>query len=208
MKVNVESNIKEITKWTTNAQKKQIPFATAQAINATLGINSFSAKNKGKGLDGEMKKQMIKKLDRPMSKTTNAFYRIQAKKNNLTGTLGFFDWASKFMGFLIEGGVRSTGKNIPVPFIQNARLNKHGNIIGKKSGLIKKKSQFIGNVGGKDGVFERRKGETPTMIIGFKRSVNYKAIFPFYKIATNYCSAVFDRNFTKAFNKALKSAKK
>ena len=36
MQVSVKSNIKEITKWTTNAQKKQIPFATSVAINNTL----------------------------------------------------------------------------------------------------------------------------------------------------------------------------
>ena len=36
MQINVNSNIKEITKFTTTVQKKQIPFATQNAINTTL----------------------------------------------------------------------------------------------------------------------------------------------------------------------------
>ena len=62
---NIKNNIKEVTKWTTNAQKKQIPFATAMAINKTLGIGKG---NRMKGLDRTMQKQMNQKLDRPMAK--------------------------------------------------------------------------------------------------------------------------------------------
>ena len=35
MKLSVKDNIKDVTKWTTNVQKKQVPFATAMAINKT-----------------------------------------------------------------------------------------------------------------------------------------------------------------------------
>ena len=35
MQINVKSNIKEITKFTTTVQKKQIPFATSRALNDT-----------------------------------------------------------------------------------------------------------------------------------------------------------------------------
>ena len=38
MKISVKDNLKEVNKWTTNVQKKQVPFATAMAINKTLGI--------------------------------------------------------------------------------------------------------------------------------------------------------------------------
>ena len=73
MKVSVKDNLKEVNKWTTNVQKKQVPFATAMAINKTLGIGKGK---RMKGLDRAMQKQMIKKLDRPMKRTTTAFYRI------------------------------------------------------------------------------------------------------------------------------------
>jgi|TARA_R100000005_G_C4973743_1_gene185814 hypothetical protein len=195
MQVSVKSNIKEITKWTTNAQKKQIPFATSVAINNTL----FDLKK-------EMAKQMDKKLDRPTPFTKRGFFINKAKKNLLVGVLLMKDIVANYMHYQIEGGTRQTGKRIPVPYQPNARLNKFGNIIGKKTGLIKKSTQFMGTVGGTEGVYERTK-DGLKLIIGFERSVNYTPRFPFYIIASKFSNSVFDKNFTKAFNRALKSAK-
>ena len=112
------------------------------------------------------------------------------------------DIVANYMHYQIEGGTRQTGKRIPVPYQPNARLNKFGNIIGKKTGLIKKSTQFMGTVGGTEGVFERTK-DGLKLIIGFERSVNYTPRFPFYIIASKFSNSVFDKNFTKAFNRAL-----
>ena len=204
MDIKVTTNIKEVLKKLNHVERQQIPFAASLAINQTLGMG----KSRGKGLDGVLGREMNKRLDRPMKPTTKAFYRKSANKQKLSGTLGFFDWASAFMKFLVFGGTRATGKNIPIPFKQNARLNQYGNITGKKSGLIKKKSQFFGNIGGVDGVYERQKKEQkPRLIIGFKKSVNYKPIFPFYEIAGRYIGFTFPRKFNEALKKALRSAR-
>lgn len=196
MQVNVKTNIKEISKNLTRDQKKQVPFASAMAINNTL----FQLRK-------EMGKQTRKKLDRPTKFTQNGFVVQKAKKQNLKGMLFLKDAVEKYLKFQIDGGVRSTGKYIPVPFKQNARLNKFGNIIGKRSGLIKKKSQFIGTVNGLLGVWERQKGNKLKLIIGFERTVEYKPKLPFYTIAQKFSAAVFDRNFTKAITRAIKSAR-
>ena len=195
MQINVKSNIKEITKFTTTVQKKQIPFATSVAINNTL----FDLKK-------EMAKQMDKKLDRPTPFTKRGFFINKAKKNLLVGVLLMKDIVANYMQYQIEGGTRTTGKQIPVPYKPNARLNKFGNIIGKRTGLIKKNTQFIGNVSGTEGVYERTK-DGLKLIIGFERSVNYKPRFPFYVIAEKFSNAVFDKKFTKAFDRALRSAR-
>ena len=195
MQINVKSNIKEITKFTTNVQKKQIPFATSVAINNTL----FDLKK-------EMAKQMDKKLDRPTPFTKRGFFINKAKKNLLVGVLLMKDIVANYMQYQIEGGTRTTGKRIPVPYKPNARLNKFGNIIGKKTGLIKKNTQFIGNLGGTEGVYERTK-QGVKLIIGFERSVNYRPRFPFYTIAEKFSNAVFDKKFAKAFDRALRSAR-
>ena len=195
MQVSVKSNIKEITKWTTNAQKKQIPFATSVAINNTL----FDLKK-------EMAKQMDKKLDRPTPFTKRGFFINKAKKNLLVGVLLMKDIVANYMHYQIEGGTRTTGKRIPVPYKPNARLNKFGNIIGKKTGLIKKNTQFIADLGGTEGVYERTK-QGVKLIIGFERSVNYRPRFPFYIIAEKFSNAVFDKKFAKAFERALRSAR-
>ena len=197
MQINVKSNIKEITKFTTTVQKKQIPFATSVAINDTL----FDLKK-------EMAKQMDKKLDRPTPFTKRGFFINKAKKNLLVGVLLMKDVVANYLQYQIDGGIRTDSKYLPIPFVPNARLNKFGNIIGKKTGLIKKNTQFIGTVKGTTGVWERtNKGQRVKLIIGFERSANYRPRFPFYLIAEKFSNAVFDKKFVKAFSRALRSAR-
>lgn len=203
MQVNVKTNIKEITKWTTSVQKKQIPFATAMAINATLGIGKG---NTGKKLDKVLGQQMEQKLDNPTPRTKKAFYRLRATKTNLTGVLGFVDWAAKYMQYQIEGGTRASGKKFGIP-TKNAKLNKYGNIPNRKDGLVKKKNQKIMTINGMTGVWETHKDRTVKLIIAFKNSATYKPKFPFYKIAAGYVNKNFTKNFIKEMNKALKTAK-
>jgi hypothetical protein len=197
MRVSVKSNVKEITKWTTNAQKKQIPFATQNAINTTL----FQLRK-------EMGKQLDKKLDRPTPFTKRGFFVNKAKKSLLVGILIMKDVVANYMQYQVDGGIRADSKFIPIPFVPNARLNKFGNIIGKRTGLIKKQTQFMGTVKGTTGVWERtNKNQKVKLIIGFEKSATYKPRFPFYIIAQKFSANVFDKNFTKSFNRALKSAK-
>jgi len=203
MQISVKDNIKEITKWTTSVQKKQIPFATAMAINATLGIGKGNTGNK---LDKVLGQQMEQKLNNPTPATKKAFYRLRATKTKLRGVLGFRDWAAKYMQYQIEGGTRSSGKKFAIP-TSNAKLNKYGNIPNKRAGVVKKKNQKIMTVKGMTGVYETHKDRTLKLIIAFKNSATYRAKFPFYKIAEGYSNSNFTKNFMKEMNKALKTAK-
>ena len=100
MQVSVKSNIKEITKWTTNAQKKQIPFATQNAINTTL----FQLRK-------EMGKQLDKKLDRPTPFTKRVFFVNKAKKTLLVGFLIMKDVVADYMQYQVDGGIRTDSKD-------------------------------------------------------------------------------------------------
>ena len=141
-----------------------------------------------------------------MKRTTTAFYFYRSSKRNLSATLGFYDWASKFMQYLVHGGMRTSDKKIPVPY-KHANLNSYGNIRGKRSGLVKKKTQFFGQIGRASGVFEKVKDASPKLIIGFSNSVNYKKIFPFYDIAGRYIGFTFPKKFNESLKKALRSAR-
>jgi len=197
MRVSVKSNIDEVTKWTTNVQRKQIPFATSSAINKTL----FQLRK-------EMMKQTVKKLDRPTPFTQKGFLVQTAKKTKLKGMLYIKQQVEEYLQYQIDGGIRSTGKNIPIPYKPNARLNKYGNIIGKRTGLIKKNTQFFGTVKGIDGVWERQKKDNRLkLIIGFTKTAAYEPKFPFYVIADKFVAANFDKNFAEKFAQALRSAK-
>ena len=196
MRISVKDNIKEVTKGLSKTHKEQIPFATASAINKTL----FDLRK-------EMGKQTTKHLDRPTPFTQRGFVVGTAKKTTLKGMLFLKDVVEKYLKFQIEGGTRSTGKNIPIPYKPNARLNKFGNIIGKRSGLVKKSNQYIGEVNGINGVWEKQKNGKNKLIIAFERSVNYRKRFPFYTIAEMFSKNVFDKNFTKAFLRAVRSSR-
>ena len=196
MRINIKNNIKEVTRGLSKTHKEQIPFATSNAINMTL----FQLRK-------EMGKQTTKHLDRPTPFTQKGFVVDKAKKTTLKGILFIKDIVASYLKFQIDGGTRSTGKNIPIPYTPNARLNKFGNIVGKRSGLIKKSNQYIGEVKGINGVWERQKNKEQKLIIGFKRSVEYRPRFPFYTIAASFTKNMFDRNFTKAFVRAVRSSR-
>tara|TARA_R100000781_G_scaffold53067_1_gene34688 strand:- start:87 stop:692 length:606 start_codon:yes stop_codon:yes gene_type:complete len=201
MQIKIKDNIKQFTKGLSSFEKKQIPFAVASGINTTLF-----------GLRKEMGKQTVKKLDRPTPATQKGFTIKKANKRNLSGVLAIKDFVADYLKYQIDGGTRQTGKKIPVPYTENARLNKFGNIPNKRKGLIKRPAkQFITKIGGVSGVFEKsgRGGKQLKLIIAFEDSVTYdKKPFPFYKIGKGYINSVYSRNLAKAFKRAMRTAKK
>lgn len=195
MRVNVKSNIKEVTKGITKTQKKQIPFATANAINKTL----FQLRK-------EMAKQTVKKLDRPTPFTQKGFLVDQAKKNKLTGVLFIKEAVEKYLKFQIDGGVRSGNPFVSIP-TRNKKLNKYGNIAGKRSGLVKGNKQFIAEIKGINGVWERQADNQVKLMIAFNNSVSYEPKFPFYKIASGFVASKFRKNLIEKLTAALKTAR-
>ena len=195
MRIDIKSNIKEVTKGMSSMQKKQIPFATANAINTTL----FELKK-------EMAKQTVKKLDNPTPFTQRGFLVDKAKKTKLFGLLFAKEEVAKYLHYQIEGGTRSSGKKFAIP-TSNAKLNRYGNIPNKKGGVIKGKKQKILKIKGMTGVYETHKDRTLKLIVAFKNSATYKAKFPFYIIAKKFTEAKFDKNFAKALTRALKTAR-
>lgn len=198
MQIKIKDNIKEFNKGLNKFQKKQMPFATAQAINNTLF-----------GLKKEMVKQTVKKLDRPVPFTQRGFLINKAKKTNQVGILYVKPEVAEYLKYQIDGGVRSQATKIPVPILKNKRLNKYGNIAGKRSGLVKGSKEFIGTIKGITGVWkQQRKGQAPILLIKFHDSVRYdKKPFDFYKIGNNYARNTFDKQLDKALRKALKTAR-
>ena len=201
IKLTVNDNIKQFSKKLTKFEKTQMPFAIANGINSTLF-----------GLKKEMSKQAEKKLDRPTPATKKGFFVKKANKKKQFGFLAIKDFVAEYLKYQISGGTRSGSKKIPVPYTKNIRLNKYGNIIGKRRGLIKNPSkQFVAKIGGVSGVFQRhgKGGKQSKLIIGFKDSVTYnKKPFKFYTIGKSYINNTYNRNLDKAFRKAMATARR
>lgn len=206
MEIDVRTNVKEMTKKLDAIQKKQVPFATSLALNMT-------GDDVAQSLTGAMKQY----LDRPTPFTLNAFMTksgrfkgVKARKNSLTAILIPGAAQAEYLHYQVFGGTRNPkGKKIAIP-TSNARLNKYGNIPNRKSGLIKKPSkQFIATIKGVTGVWEKygRGGKQIKLVHGFEDNVTYQPRFPMFRIAQKTVNRRFNRNFTKALNRALATAK-
>jgi len=197
MQIKIKSNIDNVINSLNRIHKKQIPFAASQAINDVL-IDSQKA----------LKVQSVKKLDRPTKQTVSSFRIKRSSRRKLIGEVFILPWAYEYLKFQINGGIRKTsgeGTGVPV----NARLNKFGNIPGRRKGLIKKKKQFISTINGVAGVWERvgRGGKTLKLITAFKKTVQYKKRFPFYKIIQGVVKGRFNKHMSKRLKFALATAR-
>ncbi len=205
---NIKGDLKPITKGLKKLQKKQIPFASAMAINSTL----FDIRK------AEMV-QAQKKLDRPTPFTVKGFRVRKAKKTMLHGEVYISPQVWSYLKYQVDGGTR-IGKT-GVPYIKNAKLNKYGNIPNRRAGLIKNKNQIISTINGTTGVWERghisKKGKFTSagksrstnlrLMVAFENNVKYTKRFPFFKIADGVARSMFQRNFKRELNKAMRSAK-
>lgn len=207
MDIDVRTNIAEIKKMFDGVRNDQLPFATAQALNAT-------ANDVAKRLTDTMERY----IDRPTPATKKAwmfssgrFRGYPAKKNYLIATIvppaaiaEYLKW-TVFGGTKVEGGAGST-----VPYDKNARLNRFGNIVGKRSGLLKGKRDFIGNIKGIDGVWRRtggRKTRGVKLIHAFEKTVHYQSQYPIFEIANKTVKRKLASNFNREFRKAIASAR-
>lgn len=197
MKVSVKSNIKEFSKDLKRFKDIDVPKITYISLNETA--------KRTRQLE---QVAMRKYLDRPKPQTTNALYIKYAKKSKPTVTLLFREWADEFIRFAVFGGIRkvnSTG----IPITANKKLNKFGNIPGRRSGLVKGKNEFIATIKGHTGVWKRTgKGKNTKLklLINFYDNPRYDKIFPFHRIAKKAVESQLPLKFKKVADYYIKKA--
>lgn len=175
--------------------RKQIPFATAKALTDTV-----------KAAQKEEQRQMPQKLNHPTPFTIKGIAIKRATKRDQVARVFIRPIQAAYLRYQIEGGTRrSTGKGLGVP-TQSARLNKYGNIPGRRKGLIKKKSQFIATIGTTTGVWERtRRGLK--LIVFMAPAVEYEKRFPFYRIGEGVIKNRWRKYFHAAIQHAIRTAR-
>ena len=227
MFIEVKAETKKLTKYLKNAQKKQIPFATMLALNDT----AFDARS-------YVQKSLPRRFDRPTPAMVRSVQVEKAKKKNLTATVGFIglgfkrskweETPAEIMKRHILGGVRrAKGKQLRIPSEPKGtgiKLNKYGNIAGKKAKIAKmigNKDQFFegipkGDFSSNDrGIWERTPANSKRVHnkkhiasgkiiqrIAYEPFTRYKATYPFDKIVR----LAVNKNYKKRFDSALKKA--
>ena len=230
--MSVVAQTKQLTKFLSNAHRKQIPFASMMALN-DVGFDARSY----------VQKSLPRRLDRPTPAMVKSVQVQKAKKKNLVATVGFAglgfkrsSWresAAEIMKRHIMGGTRlAEGTHLRIPSDTKGggiKLNKYGNIGGKKAKVAKmigNNDQFFegipkGNFNAKDrGIWERtprnskRKSNKKYVASGkivqriaYDPYADYKMSYPFEKIVQLAVNKNYKKRFEAALNKALRSAR-
>lgn len=183
--INIKSNSKQIQKQLGRKYKKHLPEATRWALN-----------NTAKKLNRTYKKQAVKTLDRPVPFTLRGFKIGFASKRKLESFVVVTDAVAKYLKFQVEGGIARPTKPEAVP-TENQSLNKYGNIARKK--LVGNNMEVRPTKTGM-GIWKIYKKKPPVLLVAFKKTINYKKRFPFYKIG----NGVVKSNFPKELRFSLR----
>ena len=209
--VSIKVDMAKAKRFMTNVQKKQIPFATAQAITSTLHVARK-----------DEVKQLRRDIDRPNPWTLRAFRVDGAKKTTLTGRLYILPDQIKYLKYQIYGGVRlPKGSALALkpakPMTGDVRLDKYGNISRTQQARAQlARGAFSGTVSGVPGIWmppkmtktgKRRKGSRMKLLLAYERQAVYRPRFRFFERGQRSITTNWPREFNKAFKRAIRSAR-
>jgi hypothetical protein len=191
-------------------ERKQLPFATALAINEVLGM-----------VKAREPQELERELDNPTPFTKRGLFQVRANKRKLHGVVGFKDGTANYLKLLATGGKRLPSKRallMPV----NQRVNKYGNMPrGSVARVLQKPNVFSGKVKGVAGVWLRPKRGTqrrggvgakgnqkaPKLLIAFRSSAQYRRQLHFEARGTRLIKREIGPATTKSLKAAIRSAK-
>lgn len=215
MQIDIRSNIKEVTKYLTNVQKEQIPFAASRTLN------DLAFKLARQVLPDETEKTFE---GGATAFTRKGFRYTKSTKRDLIATVFIDPARAKYMKFMVQGGTRFPEKRAILVATKQSKLNRYGNIPrGTMQQMINDKSKFFkgvpkGRSGASfEGIWERYGrtskvgGQRIRMVAAYTDSAQYRPLFPF---GTFVEGVVFSRSdgfkdiFIRNLNYALSTQKR
>lgn len=128
--------------------RKQIPFATAQAMTAVV-----------RKIEDAQKVAMQRNLDNPTPFTVKSVKSRGARKSDLKAKVFLMNTAAAYLEPFETGGVHKLNRSALLN-PKDIKLNKYGNLPRNKlSSLKSKENTFIGDISGVNGVWQRKKAK-------------------------------------------------
>lgn len=200
--------------------KKQIPFATAQALTSVA-----------RQIAAAEKTAFQRKLENPTPFTVNSVGSSGARRENLIAKVFVRDIAAGYLEPLEFGGVHKlNGQALLNP--KNVKLNKYGNLSRHKLSQLKAKPDvFIGDIDGINGVWQRvkvkkgKKGKKrlkrsangthrarvknpmPKLLIRFGDALPVKPTLGYMDRAEKMAAGLMPGALSKAIDEALRTAR-
>ena len=230
MQFDIRSNVREVSRWLDDVQKKQLPFATVLAMTLTAR---------------EVRTEEIVVMNRVFNNPTpyalNALKVTPATKKSMVASVEFKEFkgkgtpAKRFLNPEVHGGLRSrkSHERQLAPFMAGKRytapakgypLNAYGNVPGptytrvlshlkvssdatqnisgsKRSKSKRANSQFFALPG--KGIFERRAKRKIRPVLIFVSTPKYRKRFPFHETGERIVKQRFGVNFEIAFQRTM-----
>ena len=233
--INVEADIKEATRWLSDIQKKQIPFATAKALTDTA-----------KAVQADLKREMLQEFDNPSPFTKNSTFSTSANKATLQAVVGIKDMGMRVtpaqllkehftggrrggkpmeramasMGALPAGWRVVPGQGMKLDAYGNPNRNQVREILGSlknKTSVYQGRGKKVALVGyflipvGTDarltpGIYWRS-GRTVRPMFIFIKQAGYRKVIDLPAIGTRVVNKTFGPLFNTALERALATAR-
>jgi len=198
VQVSVKLDVSKVKRYLSNVEKKQIPFASAQALNDTQFDNRQN-----------MVKAVSVDLDRPTPFTKRGFRVIKASKRKLWADLEIPPDRLKYMRYQIFGGTRLPRSRVII--IGTGKRNQYGNTRGMRNlrnTLLNRAGHFEGESrNGTAGIWKYQKRKGVTLVAIYVDKAQYRPRFNFFKHARRVTNARFVPNFNRRLKQALLTAR-
>lgn len=200
--------------------RKQIPFATAQAMTSVV-----------RKIEDAQKVAMQRNLDNPTPFTVKSVKSRGARKSDLKAKVFVMNTAAAYLEPFEIGGVHKlNGSALLNP--KDIKLNKYGNLPrNKMSALKSKENTFIGDIGGVNGVWQRKKAKKgkksrkrlqrstngtrrdkkkqpmPKLLIRFGDALPVEPVLGYQDRAMKMTQALLPQEINRAIAEAIRTAK-
>ncbi|MEO1354481.1 MAG: hypothetical protein AAFW48_01645 [Pseudomonadota bacterium] len=204
--ISVRFDVKALQKSLDAIASKQLPYATAQAINAVA-----------KQVQSAQRDNLAKVLDKPTPFTLNSIAVKGATKSSLTAVVYVKEIAAAYLLPYEEGGLNKLNARALIKPVDQ-KVNQYGNLPRTTvKRLASKKGVFIGKVqtksGEVDGVWQRTKATRGKkaglrLLVKFQDAHEARQRLGYRDLTRKVVGASFKRELGAALARAVATAKK
>lgn len=227
MRVSIRGDVKAITRDLTHLQRKQVPFATAEALTDVAGVAKRAEE-----------RAIAREFDSPTPYTRRAVYMQRAEKRSLTAVVGLKDRGSRggrpavqYLQAQMRGG-RRRDKGLDVALRKRGVLprgyqalpsrylkkDRYGNIkkvtarsilraLDKKYGKRARVKTVYLEVNGRKGVWRTDTAGGVHPLLFFVRAPEYSKRYDFEAVAERAVRRAFPVAMQRALRRALATAR-
>lgn len=199
MELSVRGDFKRATRYLTNVQRRQVPFATALALTRTA-FDGREAAQEGMKSD----------LNAPTPFTLKGVQVRKATKRRPVSVVFIEEKRADYLRWAIFGGTRRPKRRVII--IGQGRRNRYGNTPGfraLRSRLLAKPHHFEGEINGQAGIWKRKGRDRRglELVAAYVPAAEYRKRFRFHERVERIVDRRFSIQFAKAMRQAMRTAR-